>query len=164
MHVLHAEVHLAHTSAQAYYAQLSDTNIQLAKSISSRAYIVIMLRINIYSSVLCLLQVQRGAEDAKDAVSDAGDKMKSKSDSAADDSEGMLKKAQKNVNRAAEDVKDGVKVSIRSFKPGVKCHINYVLVFVARKTACLPDLAPHVRYTCVQGTGGMLCVSYPAWS
>lgn len=54
--------------------------------------------------------MQRGAEDAKDAVSDAGDKLKSKSDSAADDSEGLLKKAQKNINRAAEDVKDGVQV------------------------------------------------------
>jgi uncharacterized protein YjbJ (UPF0337 family) len=54
--------------------------------------------------------VSRGAEDAKDAVSDAGDKLKNAGSSASDDSEGQLKKAQKNVSRAAEDAKDNVQV------------------------------------------------------
>jgi hypothetical protein len=54
--------------------------------------------------------VSRGAEDAKDAVSDAGDKLKNAGSNAGDDSEGQLKKAQKNVSRAAEDAKDNVQV------------------------------------------------------
>jgi hypothetical protein len=54
--------------------------------------------------------VSRGAEDAKDAVSDAGDRLKGAGKDASDDSEGQLKKAQKNVDRAAEDVKDNVAV------------------------------------------------------
>lgn len=44
-----------------------------------------------------LLQFSRGADDAKDAIGDAGDKLKNRADSAADESEGLLKKAQKNV-------------------------------------------------------------------
>lgn len=64
--------------------------------------------------------MSRGAEDAKDAVTDAGDKMKSRSDSATDDSEGMLKKAGKNVNRAAEDAKDAVQVSLTNTT--IACH------------------------------------------
>jgi uncharacterized protein YjbJ (UPF0337 family) len=54
--------------------------------------------------------VSRGAEDAKDAVSDTGDKLKNAASGAGDDSEGQLKKAQKNVSRAAEDAKDNVQV------------------------------------------------------
>jgi hypothetical protein len=45
-----------------------------------------------------ILQFSRGADDAKDAISDAGDKLKNRADSAADESEGVLKKAQKNVS------------------------------------------------------------------
>lgn len=56
--------------------------------------------------------MQRGAEDAKDSVSKAGSKLESKSDRAADESEGLLKKAGKNINRAAGDAKDAVTVSI----------------------------------------------------
>lgn len=57
--------------------------------------------------------MSRGAEDVRDAAADTGDKLKNRTDNAGDDAEGALKKAQRNVSRAAEDAKDNVQVGYK---------------------------------------------------
>lgn len=85
----------------------------------------------------CAVQVSRGAEDAKDAVSDTGDRIKNAASGAADDSEGALKKAQKNVNRAAEDAKENVQARARVPRGLLAAAPAHACAPAPRCTACI---------------------------